>query len=158
MLFLDMCSFLQISDLRRKFSHSTPIPVSPNMECEDGYSAPLPALPTELVECESSSESSSDEEEEEPEEEKNQKKERIYDEIPADLLKELTQEQKKPLLPIDTVDGQRNSGSYDSQSENSASASNRHSYSEPLASDDTGTASPKVTLHFMEGDRRLFLH
>lgn len=124
------------------------------MESEDeedeGYDAPLPPLP--IMDDYSSSESSSDEDESIEKKglsETAVTKKKIDDSIPADLLAELSAVKhsvaSRTNKSQDSIceDGSTNDHSLDftdSHSEHSGNISNRHSYSEPLASDDTGSS------------------
>ena len=116
------------------------------------YDAPLPPLPNEADD--SSSESSSDEDEsvEKKEDLTNKGKKKIYDKIPSDLLAELLAEQQKGTNETSkSQDSVCDGGSandqlhdfVDSNSEHSGNVSNRHSYTEALASDDTGSSEPR---------------
>ncbi|XP_078372676.1 uncharacterized protein LOC144656322 isoform X2 [Oculina patagonica] len=132
-------------------AHSTPATTESKGEEDEGYDAPLPPLP--IDDDDSSSESSSDENESmEKKEEKAAAKKKIYDQIPPDLLAELTAGQhkggKETNKSQDSIcgDGSTNDQSLDftdSHSEHSGNISNRHSYIEPIASDDTGSSEPK---------------
>lgn len=124
------------------------------MESEDeedeGYDAPLPPLP--IIDDYSSSESSSDEDESIEKKglsETAVTKKKIDDSIPADLLAELSAVKhsvaSRTNKSQDSIyeDGSTNDHLLDftdSHSEHSGNISNRHSYSEPLASDDTGSS------------------
>ena len=126
------------------------------MEAEDekdeGYNAPLPPLP--IIDDYSSSESSSDEDESVEKKGPSKtavSKEKIddIDGIPVDLLAELSAVKhsvaSRTNKSQDSIceDGSTNDHSLDftdSHSEHSGNISNRHSYSEPLASDDTGSS------------------
>ena len=121
-------------------------------EEDEGYDAPLPPLP---IDDDSSSESSSDEDESMEKKETAEKaavKKKIYDEIPPDLLAELTAGQHKggneTTKSQDSICGEGSTNDQsleftDSHSEHSGNISNRHSYIEPIASDDTGSSEPK---------------
>lgn len=120
-------------------------------EEDEGYDAPLPPLP---MDDESSSESSSDEDEstEKKKSAKAAAKKKIYDQIPPDLLAELTAGQhkggKETNKSQDSIcdGGSTNDQSLDftdSHSEHSGNISNRHSYIEPIPSDDTASSEPK---------------
>lgn len=134
-------------------AHSTPTPMESDDEEDQGYDVPLPPLP--IIDDYSSSESSSDEDdsiEGKGPSEKAAAKKKIYDAIPADLLAELTAAKHTVFTAAnksqDSIceEGSINDRSLDladSHSEHSGNISNRHSYSEPLASDDTGSSEPK---------------
>lgn len=132
-------------------AHSTPVTTESKDEEDEGYDAPLPPLP---IDDDSSSESSSDEEESMEKKESVKKaaaKKKIYDEIPPDLLAELTAGQQggnETNKSQDSIcdEGSTNDQSLDftdSHSEHSGNISNRHSYIEPIASDDTVSSEPK---------------
>lgn len=134
-------------------AHSTPVPVESDDDEDEGYDAPLPPLP--IIDDYSSSESSSDEDEsieKKSPSEKAAAKKKIYDAIPADLLAELTAV-KRSVVSVtnksqDSIceEGSTNNQSLnftDSHSEHSGNVSNRHSYIEHLASDDTGSSASK---------------
>ena len=134
-------------------AHSTPVTTEPKEEKDEGYNAPLPPLP--IDNDDSSSESSSDEDESVEKKESVEKaavKKKIYDQIPPDLLAELTAGQHKETSETnksqDSIcdEGSTNDQSLDftdSHSEHSGNISNRHSYIEPMASDDTVSSEPK---------------
>lgn len=120
-------------------------------EEDEGYDAPLPPIP---IDDDSSSESSSDEDESVENKESSKKakeKKKIYDAIPPDLLAELSARQYKGSetnKSQDSIceDGSTNDHSLDftdSHSEHSGNISNRHSYIEPIASDDTWSSELK---------------
>ena len=122
-------------------------------EEDEGYDAPLPPLP--IIDDYSSSESSSDEDESMEKRgpaEKAAAKKKIYDAIPADLLAELTgvkcsvvsdTNKSQDSFCEGTSANEQSLDLTDSHSEHSGNISNRHSYSEPLASDETGSSEPK---------------
>ncbi|KAJ7379636.1 hypothetical protein OS493_014032 [Desmophyllum pertusum] len=130
-------------------THSTAATTESKEDEEDeGYDAPLPPIP---VDDDSSSESSSDEDES-AESSKKAEKKKIYDAIPPDLLAELSAVQHKggsgTNKSQDSIceEGSTNDHSLDftdSHSEHSGNISNRHSYIEPIASDDNVTSEPK---------------
>ena len=134
-------------------AHSTPVTKESKDEEDEGYDAPLPPLP--IDDDDSSSESSSDEDEsmeKKVSDENAAVKKKIYDEIPPDLLAELAAGQHKggneTNKSQDSIcdEGSTNDQSLDftdSHSEHSGNISNRHSYIEPLASDDTVSSEPK---------------
>ena len=124
------------------------------MESEDdedqGYDAPLPPLP--IIDDYSSSDSSSDEDESVEKKEPSEtvtRKNKIDDVIPADLLAELSAVKhsvaSRTNKSQDSICEDASTNDHlldftDSHSEHSGNISNRHSYSEPLASDDTGSS------------------
>lgn len=136
------------------FLHSSPLRLESDDEDDQGYDAPLPSLP--IMDDYSSSDSSSDEDESMEKKEPLEKGlagKKIYDAIPADLLAELTAgkhrvatftNQSQDSICEDSSANDRSLDFTDSHSEHSGNISNRHSYSEPLASDDTGSSEPKV--------------
>ena len=130
--------------------HSTPDPRGRTEEEEevlpDRYDAPLPPIPTDTVDGDSSSsESSSDEDEDEKGDEQSGKY--LSRNLNSELRKRKHLDEKMDLSQNQQTELQesKRDSFYDTQSEHSGGcASNWQSCSEPLASDDTGSSDQRL--------------